>query len=364
MGKFGIKGIWTSRGCAFPCPYCFNNRYNNLYKGKGKVVRRRSVDSVIRETKELISNYRVDFIRIQDDVFAYRVDDWLHEFAKRWSEEIKIPFYALIRSELVTNELAAVLKRAGCFSICMSIESADDYLRKKMMRRNVAREKLEDAFKILREYGINIYANTMLALPFSSIEQDIQNLDFVVKVKPDMPNFSIFMPYPGTDLGDYCRDKGIYKPDENDINYGMRNMSPLDCFSEKEKRAQYNICQLAIVAVKFPFLRNLIVNHLIWWKPNKAFFAIHYLVAIYSYGRKIFYFKHSPIEYIELFIKTIKHYLYDFTNNNEKKKMPECEILDGVVRFHPARKLSNTKRIEKLNECMRAMSQSNIYFKS
>ena len=90
----------------------------NLFKKAGKVFRRRSVDSVIEETKKVISEYRADFIRIQDDVFVYTVDDWLKEFAERWPVEIGIPFYCLVRSELVTEELARYLKKAGCFSIC------------------------------------------------------------------------------------------------------------------------------------------------------------------------------------------------------------------------------------------------------
>jgi radical SAM superfamily enzyme YgiQ (UPF0313 family) len=355
MGRFGIKGIWSSRGCVFPCPYCFNNRINQLYKNKGKVVRRRSVDSIIRETKELIENYRVEFIRIQDDVFVHRADEWLKEFAERWSTEIRKPFYCLLRSELITDEMAFYLKKAGCFSICMSIEAADDFVRNKMLRRKMSKEKLENAFKILKKHGINIYANSMLALPFTGIEQDIDTLDFAIKVQPDMPNFSIFMPYPGTDLGDYCKEHGIYDPQKDSITYGMRNMSPLTSFTAEEKRAQYNLCQLAIVAVKFPILRNLIVKRLINMRPNKLFFVIHYLFAITSYGRKIFYFKHTFGEYLELLIRTIKHYLYDFTS---KKERLTVEDISEAGDDKPGGKID---RVEELRKCIEAMETSNVY---
>jgi radical SAM superfamily enzyme YgiQ (UPF0313 family) len=358
MARFGIKGIWTSRGCVFPCPYCFNNRYNDLYKKKGKVVRRRSVDSVIRETKELITNHRVEFIRIQDDVFVHKVDDWLKEFAERWSSEIGVPFYCLLRSELITDEMAYYLKKAGCFSICMSIESANDDVRNLMLRRKMSKEKLENAFNILKKHGINIYANTMLALPFTSLDHDIASVDFAIKVQPDMPNFSIFMPYPGTDLGDYCKKVGIYNPEEDNINYGMRNISPLSCFSESEKNAQYNLCQLAIVAVKFPKLRNLIVNRFIYWKPNKIFFFIHYIFAVTTYGRKIFYFKHTIGEYFELIARTLKHYFYDYLKKDTgNMKVPKKERIAEDER----KKASRTNKIEELEKCIEAMATSTNY---
>lgn len=352
MARFGIKGVWATRGCAFQCPYCFNNRYNKLYKGKGKIVRRRSVDSMIRETRELADNWRTAFIRIQDDAFVLKVDDWLKEFSRRWADEIKIPFYCLLRPESVTDELAHYLKEAGCFSICMSIEAGNDDVRNNMLRRKASREQLEDAFAIFKRHKINVYANTMLALPFTTLEHDIESIDFAMKVKPDMPNFSIFMPYPGTDLGDYAKESGAYDPDQESIHYGMRNMSPLTCFTEREKKAQYNICQLGIVAVKLPFLRNLIINHLIYWKPNKLFFFVHYLFAIRAYGKKIFYFKHTFTEYLDLFYRTIKHYLYDFFQKSDDDKLTQ----KSKTLKTPEVKFQGNVRVQELEKCMEAMT--------
>ena len=357
MARFGIKGIWASRGCAFQCPYCFNNRYNQLYKGKGNIIRRRSVDSIIRETTELVANYRVDFIRIQDDVFALRFDDWLREFSERWASEIGIPFYCLLRVEYVTDEMVLCLKKAGCFSICMSTESADDNVRNGMLRRRATKKELENVFAIFKKYKINVYTNTMLGLPFTSIDQDIESVDLYVKVRPEMPNFSIFMPYPGTDLGDYCKREGIYDPGRARISYGMRNMSPLTCFSKKEKEVQYNICQLAIVAVKFPVLRNLIVDHLIYWKPNRMFFVVHYLFAVSSFGRKIFFFRHTPVEYVELIIKTVKHYLYDFfKKESERSPSPRLRTPNETERM-PRR----GQRSAELEKCMEVMSKGSLH---
>ena len=358
MARFGIKGIWTSRGCIFPCPYCFNNRLNILFQKKGRIVRRRSVSSIIQETQELAANHRVAFIRIQDDVFVHKTNNWLKEFSERWSSEIGIPFYCLLRAELITEKMAYYLNKAGCFSICMSIEAADDDVRNRMLRRKRTKSEIEKAFRIFKKFGINVYANTMLALPFTNLDHDIASMDFAIKVQPEMPNFSIFMPYPGTDLGDYCRKVGIFDPERDGIDYGMRNMSSLSCFSDREKKAQYNLCQLAIVVVKFPGLRNLIANHLIHWKPNKLFFIVHYIFAVTSYGRKIFYFKHTFKEYIELFHRTVKHYLYDFTKTKKKETS-----LATKKSLKPNKYIDYEQRPVELEKCMAAMESTRVYTK-
>jgi len=357
MARFGIKGIWTSRGCLFPCPFCFNNQYNKLFKTKGKIVRRRKVGSIIREAKNMTANYRVAFMRIQDDVLVYKVDDWLKEFAERWSQEVNIPFYCLLRAELVTDEVAFYLKKAGCSSVCMSIEAADDDVRVGMMRRKVSKQQLENAFRVFKKYKINVYTNSILALPFTTLEHDIASLDFSIKTQPDMPNFSIFMPYPGTDLGDYCSQVGIYDSGKDNLDYGMRNASPLICFSEKEKRAQYNLCELAIIAVRFPLLRNLIVKHLIYWKPNKIFFFIHYIFAVTSYGRKIFYFKHTFREYLELIVRTARHYLYDFGKKKESGLSKTRKSVAGNSRIV----FTDEQRKNELKKCINAMAAYRIH---
>lgn len=357
MANFGIKGIWTSRGCAFPCPYCHNNRYNELVKDKGKAVRRRSVDSIIKEVKELVADYRVDFVRVQDDGFVYKVDDWLKEFAEKWSSEIAIPFYCSVRADVIKEDTVFYLKKAGCFSVSMSIEAADNDVRNRMLRRKVTRQQLENAIEIFKKSKINVYTNTILGLPFTSFKHDIDSLDFNIKVQPAMADFTIFMPFPGTDLGDYCREVGAYIPDANPIDYGLKNISPLNCFSDKEKEAQYNLCELAICAVRFPWLRNLIVNHLVRWRPNRLFFLVHYLFQIIAYGRKIFYFRHSFGEYFGLVAKTFKQYLFDCTKQKkDKKSISKNKGAEENKRFS-----DYTIRAVELEKCMKAMEGAGLH---
>lgn len=350
MKKFGIKGIWASRGCPFKCPYCFNHRINRLQQGKGRIVRKRSVTSLILEAQELKRDYPVKFFRIQDDAFVYQADDWLREFAARWSTEVGIPFYCLIRAEFVTEEIVKLLAQAGCKSVSMSIESAVDDIRNRMLRRNMTREHISSAFRICQEHGIAVFTNTMLGLPFTRLQDDIESLDFNIKIKADLPSFSVFMPFPGTDLGDYCRNAGILTEEKSgELGFGMRNQTQLSCFSPEVKRAQYNLCQLGIVAVKFPWLRDVIVNRLIHWKPNLFFIMINYLVAMHAYGTKIFPFGHSPLEYVELVRRTVRHFLYDLTRKNTAGSLV-LEELDTVSKV-----LTEQERLGEMEKCMNAL---------
>src|SRR6516165_4926841 len=88
-----------------------------MFKGDGrKIMRRRSVDDLITEIKDVAQRYPVArFVRFADDVFVVnKEDEWLEEFAERYPKEVGLPFYCLIRCNALTENVARLLQKAGC----------------------------------------------------------------------------------------------------------------------------------------------------------------------------------------------------------------------------------------------------------
>jgi radical SAM superfamily enzyme YgiQ (UPF0313 family) len=295
LKKNGMKSFITSRGCPYPCTYCFNYKFNQIYKGKGKIVRRRSVSNVIDEIKAVKSKYRIDIIRFGDDSFVLRKDAWLEEFARRFKKEVNITFYCLVQPDIITEDIIILLKNAGCYSISMSIEAGNSELRKGTLRRRVSNEQLKLAFDLCHKHGLKTYSAVMVGLPDSTIKHDIESVDFAIECRPNISPFLIFMPFPGTQLGELCIKKGYYDGDLKKV-YSNQTISPLSCFTDKEKDIQKNLTYLAPVAIKFPVLRNLIINCLIYWKPNKIFFVIQFLLLGYLWGFVIAPWKYNLLD--------------------------------------------------------------------
>ena len=60
--------LFLDHACNFKCTYCYNHLYRQIYQGKGKLIRRRGVDHVMEELKQLkTGGYK--FIRFMDDLF-------------------------------------------------------------------------------------------------------------------------------------------------------------------------------------------------------------------------------------------------------------------------------------------------------
>lgn len=307
LNKVPMKSFMASRGCPYNCAYCFNNAYNTLYKNLGKTRRQRSVENLIREIEEVKNNYTLKFVRFGDDVFVARYDEWLEEFVYKYKSRVGIPFYFLIYPHLVTKEVISTLKEAGCHSVAISIETGNEDLRKKIIKRPISNEIIINAYKILKEHDIKVFSNCMLGLPESTIEDEIESLKLTFKCAPTYASFTIYTPLPSTELYQYCKSKGYMNVSFEDEEFpnSTTQRSCLNLFSDREKDIHENILMLGALANRKPALRKLIVNYLIYWKPNKVFKLIGFLVRNYL-QREIWPFKTEVKQFLSLVYKVYK----------------------------------------------------------
>jgi radical SAM superfamily enzyme YgiQ (UPF0313 family) len=250
-----IKHFIASRGCPFNCSYCFNEQYAGLYSGKGSRVRFRNPDSVVQEIKDVMKNPAAKFVYFQDDTFTLN-KSWLKTFSDRYRQEIAKPFHCHVRANTLDSERADYLKQAGCYSVHIAAETANDRIRNEILSRNMSREQILNASQILSSRGIRFMMQNIIGLPTGTIEDDIATLELNIESRPDYAWVSIFQPYPGTRLGEYCREKGLYKGDFNDIESNFFDSSKLD-FSDRYKNQLSNLQKLFAIFVEYPELHKL-----------------------------------------------------------------------------------------------------------
>ena len=190
LKHFEMRSFMSSRGCPYPCTYCFNAKFNEIYSRKGKSIHRYSVDRLLAELSDIVSKYPTQFIKFWDDIFAFRTDEWLTEFAEKYPRVIGLPFNCLTRADLVRKDPSIIesLKKAGLHSINMSIESGNPFIRNHIFRRTMEDEDIRFAFDLCRRQGIRTFSNTILAVPAPLLPQaDVPDFNERIEVVASAP---------------------------------------------------------------------------------------------------------------------------------------------------------------------------------
>lgn len=252
INKGNIKHFIASRGCPFNCSYCFNKSFSDLYNGKGRRVRSRSVENLLEEIKKVIDNYPSRFIYFQDDTFTLN-ENWLKEFSEKYPQEIELPFHCHVRPNTLNEEKIKFLKKAGCYSVHVAAESGNDFLRNEILNRKMSKEQIISASKLLREYNIRFMLQNIIGIPEGDLEKDLETLKLNIECRPDYAWVSIFQPYPGTRLGEFCKEKGYYSGYFSDLCNNFFDSSKLN-FSLEYKNQLSNLQKLFAVAVEYPDL--------------------------------------------------------------------------------------------------------------
>ena len=291
-----IRPFITGRGCPYSCTYCFNKAYRDLYRGLGKTMRRRSVEDVIREIKAVRRRYSLEFITFMDDTFILN-RGWLQDFAVRYKAEVGLPFWCQVRADLVTDEMMALFKDAGCVSVSFGLEAGNDRLRNAILKRNMSREQILEASRIFRQQGIAFMTNNMLGLPTGSLETDFETLDLNVQCRPSYANVFLFQPYPKTELGELACQGGWMIGSFDDLSGSVSDDTIIRFGSESEKRQIENLQKLFALAVEFPSLVPL-VKLLIKLPRNRLFWFVYKIWKGYAIKRRMFPFRLTPREYV------------------------------------------------------------------
>lgn len=289
LGGVPKKTFYATRGCPFACTYCANSYYRQVYKGKGKHVRRFSVERVIQEIEMVRSRHRMEFVKFGDDVFVLRADDWLEEFSAKYANRVRIPFNCYLRIDAVSNEVLKLLKRAGCFSVHLSVDSTSRHVRENILGRRMVSENIAEKLRMIHSYRINTWVNYMLSAPESTLQDDLNTIELSRQGKVTYSSYSVTVPMKGTALYDYCVDRHYINPgfDADLSEAGARSV--LRCFSEKDKDIRYNIFLLGPILARMPYPLYLVGVFLIKnSSPKRLYRVIRDRYLKYSIENTIF----------------------------------------------------------------------------
>lgn len=313
--EYKSKLFFSGRGCPFQCTYCFNHKYNDLYKNNGKIVRFRSVDNFITEILEVKKKYPFEFAMIVDDTFLVKPQEWLEEFAKKM-RKTKIRFWCNIRANLINEKVVKLLKKAGCYTTWFGLECGNEKVRNEILKRNMTNEQILNTCRLLRKHRIVCAAQNMVGFPVNNaLEVDIETLDLNIQCRPNFAWSSILYPYPGTKINEYAVNHGFFsKKSWDKAAVTNKITSELKFNNPQEKKKIERLHKLFGIVVEFPFLRPFIYL-LISLPVDKLYQIIFFSWYGYCMRVRMESWKKSPREFVQLF-KAWWGYLRNINKNS------------------------------------------------
>ena len=254
-----IKSIITMTGCPYSCSYCYNSstpqdikeeinsdlveKIAHIKSMGGRLFPHniRSVEDVIKESREIAEKWETEVIYCQDDVHGFDIKEWMPELARRWPKEVGLPYHAQMRWEMTKQEKRLdLLREAGCFGLTLAIEAADPVIRTEVLSRRMSNELIFKGMKAIIDRGFRVRTEQITGLPYGAtsqptlmnLEADLQLVELNVNLRrvsggPTMAWASTLVPYEGTKLGTYCADNGYYLGNNNDISDNFFDRSVL-----------------------------------------------------------------------------------------------------------------------------------------
>jgi anaerobic magnesium-protoporphyrin IX monomethyl ester cyclase len=180
----------TTRGCPYRCNWCAKPIYGRRYNS-------RSPENVVAELKWLKENFHPDHVWFADDIFGLK-PGWIREFSRlAMAQDAVVPFKCLQRVDLVTDEIAEALQKAGCRTVWVGAESGSQKILD-AMDKDTRVEDIYAATERLHKVGIEIGFFLQFGYPGEEWEDIQMTLKMVRECQPDDIGISVSYPLPGT----------------------------------------------------------------------------------------------------------------------------------------------------------------------
>ena len=211
--------ILTSRGCPYKCSFCQNEYLMKIYKNKGKFVRYRSLKNIFEEIEWLKKRYNIKKLYFSDETFTLNKKRTLN-FLKEYKKKFELPFMCQTRIDRIDEEIIKALKEAGCYHLSLAIESGNDTIRNKILCKPYTNNQIVNIFRLAKKYELKIQSFNMIGIPTETIENIFETIELNKKLQPNRILCTIYTPFHGTSLGEYCFEHKLVKHNpKRDTNY-------------------------------------------------------------------------------------------------------------------------------------------------
>ena len=211
LSYLNVKPVDTMsvlRGCPYKCAYC---ETRELW---GTACRAFSPQRVLDEIKHMTENYGSKGIYFVGDNFTINRKRTSELCQLMKSSKIGVKWTCETRVDLISKELLAEMKGAGCQTIFFGVESGSPAIQQKL-DKNIDLEDVERTFELCRQVGVRTATSFMLGIPGETVNDMNATFKFAKRLNADWCQFNIYVACPGSRLYEEVISEGLYDEMDN-----------------------------------------------------------------------------------------------------------------------------------------------------
>jgi radical SAM superfamily enzyme YgiQ (UPF0313 family) len=212
MERYSVPGfpspvvfMYASRGCPHRCTFCL---WPQTIFEKGN-YRPRAPERIVEEMAHVLDEFpSTRSVFFDDDTFNIGRDRLIRFADELDRRKIRIPWGMNARADHWDRELLERLAATGLFTLRLGIESGDQAVLDtcgKALNLEDARNNLH----LAHEVGIRNHVSFMIGLAAETPDSVEKTIRFAKSIPADSVQFSVAVPFPGTDYHRYVEAQGF-----------------------------------------------------------------------------------------------------------------------------------------------------------
>lgn len=217
--------ILTSRSCPFSCNFCA------CYATMGRTFRKRSPKNVVDEIQMLHEQQGQNYFGFIDDnvnLDKNHIIEICNEIIKR-NLNIHYETTCGVHIASLNEEVIDAMAESGCAFVRLPIEHGSDYMRDKIIGKNLSREKIYSATQYLKKKKIFTSSMFIMGFPEETPETLEDTYKMICELKLDLNYVFNLIPFPGTRVFKQAMDDNLLIDNFNidDLWKGLINLDPV-----------------------------------------------------------------------------------------------------------------------------------------
>ncbi|MDP8206665.1 MAG: radical SAM protein [Candidatus Electryonea clarkiae] len=203
-----ILSILSSRSCPGRCSFC------SIHAAMGLKWRAHSSERVLNELENIVNRWNPSLIGFEDDRLTWDRDRLVAICEGIVSRGISTQWYTPngVHINDLDEELLGLMKKSGCNSLNLAIESGDPTILNKVIGKKATNRQALEIAAACRETGIRTNGYFVIGMPGETDESIQRSLDLCLEMKLDGLGLFIATPFPGTRMYRQCVKSGYIDP--------------------------------------------------------------------------------------------------------------------------------------------------------